>query len=96
MRLSEDTALRVEPSFAHGTPPELSNLPRRISVDELLQTWLVMTVKPVSAKTTICTARRLMRYQKVGLLYLLSSETVLHFVISARLSSKWAVFLVNA
>jgi len=44
MRLSEDTALRVEPS-ARGKPPELSNLPRRISVDELLQTWLVMTVK---------------------------------------------------
>ncbi len=45
MRLWEDTVLQVEPSPTHGTPPELPNLPRRVSVDELLQTRLVMTVK---------------------------------------------------
>ena len=44
MRLWEDTVLRVETS-ASGKPPELTNLPKRISVDELLQPWLVMTVK---------------------------------------------------
>jgi hypothetical protein len=45
MRLWEDSVLRVEPSPACGKPPELLNLPKRISVDELLQPWLVMTVK---------------------------------------------------
>jgi hypothetical protein len=45
MRLWEDTVLRVEHSPDHGTPPELPNLPKRISVDELLQPWLMMTVK---------------------------------------------------
>jgi len=45
MRLWEDTDLRVEPSPARGKPPELPNLPKGITVDELLQPWLVMTVK---------------------------------------------------
>jgi hypothetical protein len=44
MRLWEDTVLRVEPS-ARGEQPGLSNLPKRVTVDELLQPWLVMTVK---------------------------------------------------
>jgi hypothetical protein len=41
MRLWEDTVLRVEPSV-RGESPDLPNLPK---VDELLQPWLVMTVK---------------------------------------------------
>jgi hypothetical protein len=45
MRLWEDTVLQVEPSSARGKPPELPNVPKRISVDELLQPWLMMTVK---------------------------------------------------
>jgi len=45
MGLWEDTVLRVEPSLARGKPPDLPNLPKRVSVDELLQTRLVMTVK---------------------------------------------------
>jgi hypothetical protein len=44
MRLWEDTVLRVEPSLADGKPLELPNLPKRVSVDELLQTRLVLTV----------------------------------------------------
>ena len=36
---TERTALQ------RGKPPELPNLPKRVSVDELLQTRLVMTVK---------------------------------------------------
>jgi hypothetical protein len=45
MRLWEDTVLRVEPSLAHGKPLELPNLPKRVRVEELLQTRLVLTVK---------------------------------------------------
>jgi hypothetical protein len=41
MRLWEDTVLRVEPS-ASGKPPELPDRPKRITVDELLQPWIVM------------------------------------------------------
>ena len=44
MRLWKTTVLRVEPSV-RGKPPELPNLPKRITVDELLQPWVVMTVK---------------------------------------------------
>jgi len=42
--LWEDTVLRVEPSPACGKPPELPNLPKRITVDELLQPWFVMSI----------------------------------------------------
>ena len=49
MRLWEETVLRVEPS-ARGKPPELPNLLKRISVDDLLQSWLVVTVQRASAK----------------------------------------------
>jgi len=36
----------IEPLLADsGKPPELPNLPKRVSVDELLQTRLVRTVK---------------------------------------------------
>jgi hypothetical protein len=44
MRLSEDTVLQVEGS-ASAKPPELPNLPKRITVEELLQPWLVMTAR---------------------------------------------------
>jgi hypothetical protein len=44
MRLWEDTVLRVELS-ASAKPPELPDPPKRVTVDELLQSWLVMTVK---------------------------------------------------
>jgi hypothetical protein len=44
MRLWEDTALRVEPSVS-AKPPELLDRPKRITVDDLLQPWFVMTVK---------------------------------------------------
>jgi transcriptional regulator with XRE-family HTH domain len=36
----------IEPLLAdRGKPPELPNLPKRVSVDELLQTRLIVTVK---------------------------------------------------
>jgi hypothetical protein len=44
MRLWEDTVLRA-PSLAYGKPPELPNLPQRLSVEELLQTPVVRAVK---------------------------------------------------
>jgi hypothetical protein len=44
MRLSENTVLRVDPSV-RSKPSEVPNLPKRVTVDELLQPWLVMTVK---------------------------------------------------
>jgi hypothetical protein len=44
MRLSEDIVLQVEPS-ARGKPTELPNLPERLSVDDLVETGLVRTVK---------------------------------------------------
>ena len=51
MRLWEDTALRVEGS-ARGKPPELPNLPKRISVDDLVETWFVRTVQRAWRKLT--------------------------------------------
>jgi hypothetical protein len=42
MRLWEDTVLQVEPSV-RGEQPELPNLPKRVTFDELLQSGLVMT-----------------------------------------------------
>jgi hypothetical protein len=33
------------PPLQRGKPPELLNLPKRVSVEELLQTRLVLTVK---------------------------------------------------
>lgn len=43
MRLWEDTALRIEASPAYNKPPELLTLPKRVTIDELFQPWLVMT-----------------------------------------------------
>ncbi len=61
MRLWEDTVLRVEPSLARGKPPELANFPKRVSVDELLQTRLMMTVKRAwrNARPAAAQARRI-------------------------------------
>jgi hypothetical protein len=59
MRLWEDTVLPVEPSPIRGKPPELPNLPKKVTVDELLQPWDRDDCKESLAKAK--TVKRLLR-----------------------------------